>query len=301
MTIYTKLPKLAIAMLSELSSWNPNGLGYMDRDFARFLAWLKIEGHLDHTVITIVSEHGSRSELLRKTLQGKLEERNPYLSITIPPKAPKVLLDAIPNLQENSKGLVTPYDVYSTLRSVVSTIPRRAGGIGANLLEPIPHNSKRSCEDLGIPKQWCPCLTVHKIDAKSKVLQNAARKVVEHVNKIISENPKMADVCRKLEFSKIKSATTLAPSDEVMKFKWSKDAGHCTNCEPVYGAKTKSMFYALYIEAKQGVIIRAIVNISKGKEYIHPHVVSSQTSKMTSCWAAEKGKYSQTWKLCACK
>jgi hypothetical protein len=273
----------------------------MDEDFARFLAWLKIEGHLDHTVLTVVSEHGSRSELMRETLQGKLEERNPYLSITIPPKSPKSLLDSIPILRKNSKGLVTPYDLYATLRRVVPTIPHRAGGVGANLLEPMTDTAKRSCEDLEIPKQWCPCLSVHKIDANAKTIQNAGLKVVEHVNKIISSNSKMAELCQKLEFSKVKTATTLAPNDEVLKFKWSKNEGKCTNCEPVYGTKSKNMFYVVYVELKQGITLRAIVNVGKGKEYIHPHVVSTQTSKIDSCWRTEAGNLAQTWKMCACK
>jgi len=300
MTIYTKLPKYAAILFSELSSWNFNALSYLDEDFARFFAWLKVQGHLDHTIITIFSNHGSKSDVLRKTLQGKLEERNPYLSITIPPKAPKSLLNSISTLTKNSKGLVTPFDLYATLRRMAPTIPHRHGGLGENLLEPFKDEEKHSCEGLNIPKQWCPCLSVYKVNEKEQKFQKAAMQVVEHVNKIIAGNSKMSDLCLKLELSAVKKATKLSPTNEVLKFKFSKDASKCTNCEPVYGNKPKDMFYILYIEVKEGVTLRAVVNIVKGKTFVHPHIVTTQGSKVNSCWRTQSDG-SDNWKMCACK
>lgn len=299
MAIYTRLPKYAAVMLSELSSWNFNALSYQDEDLARFLAWMKIKGHLDQTVVTIFSNHGSKNALLRKSLQGKLEERNPYLSITIPPKAPKVLLDALPTLKKNSKGLVTPFDLYATLRRIAQTIPLRHGGVGENLLEPFEDESKRTCEHLNIPNQWCPCLTVYEYNEHDKYLEKAAMRVVEYVNRIISKNKEMEDLCLKLEFSSIKKATKLAPTDEVLKFKFSKEAGKCMNCKPVYGPKLKDSFYILYIDVKEGITLRAILNMQKGKTIIYPNIVGTGL-KESECWRT-KSDVTDVWKLCACK
>lgn len=299
MAIYTRLPKYAAVMLSELSSWNFNALSYQDEDIARFLAWMKIKGHLDHTVLTFFSNHGSKNEILRRTLHGKLEERNPFLSITIPPKAPKPLLDALPTLKKNAQGLVTPFDLYATLRRITQTIPLRHGGVGENLLEPFKDKGKRTCEELNIPQQWCPCLSVYEYHSDDKKLEVIARRVVDYVNEIISQDKEMTDLCLKLEFASIKKATKLSPTDEVLKFKFSKQAGKCMNCKPVYGPKMKDMFYILYIDVKEGITLRAIINMSKGKTVIHSNIVGTGL-KESDCWRTRK-VVKDMWKLCACK
>ncbi|EDO33408.1 predicted protein [Nematostella vectensis] len=294
MTVYKVLPKFGMVLFSELSSWNANGLGYLDEDFARFLAWMKLEGHLDKTVLTIFSDHGSRHTSSRSTLQGKLEERNPFLSITIPPKGPQRLIDALPTLRKNSKNLVTAYDVYATLRRIEPTIPKRAGGLGENLMEPLKKES-RTCEGLEIPPQWCPCLSVKAADSTQPKIIEAGKKIIESVNQILSKNPEMTEKCSKVEFGKIKLATKLTPYEAVLKFKWSKAAGKCTGCEPVYGKKPDDMFYVLYVDSKQGASFRAIVNIAGKNTHVHPHIVNVK-SKDKSCW-----KKSDNWQVCVCK
>ena len=110
----------------------------------------------------------------------------------------------------------------------------------------------------------------------------------------------MLDLCLKLEFSAVKKATELSPTSEVLKFKWSKEAGKCINCKPAYGNKPNDMFYVLYIDVKEDATLRAIVNVARGKTYVHPHVVVTQVSKSDSCWRT-RSDISETWKMCVCK
>ena len=57
-----------------------------DTDLRDFLEYLKRNGHLDNTLLLVMADHGARFSIARKTLQGKLEERLPMMSVTFPDK-----------------------------------------------------------------------------------------------------------------------------------------------------------------------------------------------------------------------
>lgn len=64
---------------------------------------------------------------VRDTQQGKLEERMPFFSFVLPKwfdrKHPKMAS----NMRNNTRRLTTPFDVYSTLMSVLHRDGPRAG------------------------------------------------------------------------------------------------------------------------------------------------------------------------------
>ncbi|KFD44758.1 hypothetical protein M513_14366, partial [Trichuris suis] len=49
------------------------------------LKFFQDNGFLNDTVFIVFSDHGARFSSLRRTKQGKLEERNPFVSIILPP------------------------------------------------------------------------------------------------------------------------------------------------------------------------------------------------------------------------
>ena len=57
-----------------------------DADLKEFLEYMKLKGHLDNTLLLVMGDHGARFSTARKTLQGKLEERLPMMSLTFPDK-----------------------------------------------------------------------------------------------------------------------------------------------------------------------------------------------------------------------
>ena len=278
-TVYSKLSKFALVMNTEVSSWNLNTLGYVDNGFHEFLDWMKQEGHLEKTFLVVLSDHGSRNTNMRETLQGKLEERMPHLSISLPTKAPKDLVTKFSNLVENAKGLVTPYDVYSTLSNIL-TFPKDAGSPsnpGQNLFDKIDLEG-RSCKQLKIPSHWCPCVGIEKVSISEKFVQTA-KKVIEKINRVVQ---KPGSLCKNLEFTKLRNVGKLMPNSDVLHFRHSKDSGKCTECEAVYSQaySTQDFFYVLYIEASPGAYVyRSIVNSVGSDIFIHPHIVLVEGKK----------------------
>jgi len=56
---------------------------------------------------------------VRNTQQGKLEERMPFFSFVLPKWFDRKYPKMASNLKNNTKRLVTPFDIYSTLMSVL--------------------------------------------------------------------------------------------------------------------------------------------------------------------------------------
>ena len=272
-TVYSRLPKFSVIINSEVSSWNINTLGYADEDFFEFLTWMKEEGHLKRTMLVVFSDHGSRSESIREKLQGKLEERMPYLSISLPREAPKTFSAKFTNLADNSKGLVSPYDIYATLKDVVAfpKVTHHEGDLGRSLLEKVDF-SDQSCGSSGIPAHWCPCLGVQKMPVSDSDVE-IAKAVVKQINGRLK---KSKPSCTLLEFHELRQVAKLMPNGNVLRFRGSKEAGKCVSCEPVYDQaySYKDFFYILYVEVSPGKqVYRAIVNSVGSDIYIHPHVV----------------------------
>jgi hypothetical protein len=75
-------------------------------------------------------------------------------------EGPTVLLTVRDALRYNSQQIVSPYDVYATLRHL--TEPGRGGGVedpldpfGKSLMKPLPRG--RGCREAGVPPQRCQC------------------------------------------------------------------------------------------------------------------------------------------------
>lgn len=76
------------------------------------------DSFLNNTLLIIFADHGARFSGLRKTIQGKLEERFPFMSITTPKWFPGKYPDLYNNLVHNSRVLTSPFDVYATFRHI---------------------------------------------------------------------------------------------------------------------------------------------------------------------------------------
>lgn len=94
------------------------------------------------------------------TRQGKLDNRWPFLSISIPNQVLNRFPLLADNLETNRDRLITPFDLGATLRhflSYPSSPPNSSlSFFGKSLLLPISHS--RSCEEAGIPFHFCACV-----------------------------------------------------------------------------------------------------------------------------------------------
>ncbi len=90
----------------------------LDAELAKFLSELEREGHLNRSLLVLLADHGARYSNYRDSLQGKLEERLPLLTVA----APLWFREQRPSrslwlnlLQNAEQALATPFDLHQTL------------------------------------------------------------------------------------------------------------------------------------------------------------------------------------------
>lgn len=64
---------------------------------------------------------------IRNTIQGKLEERLPFFSFVFPAWFQDKYSNEYKNFKENIEVLTTPFDMYSTLRTILYRYYLRTG------------------------------------------------------------------------------------------------------------------------------------------------------------------------------
>lgn len=216
---YKNISKFAFVFGSELTHWNNNPGEYMDSDLVDLLQHLRTSGHLRNTILVAFADHGARYSAVRKTVQGKLEERLPMMSFTLPDWFKRKYPLLYKNLKENSDRLTTPYDIYETLKHVLhinkdeikhwyrsgQTVPR-----GISLLHPVPLN--RTCSMAGIQMHWCTCLKQLEIHTSDVHVQKCIAAVIAMVNK---KTDFVRSHCAQLTMKRVLSAFLLIPNEQV--------------------------------------------------------------------------------------
>ncbi|XP_031563798.1 uncharacterized protein LOC116299306 [Actinia tenebrosa] len=237
---YPNNPKFAFLLFSDLSHGNMNALKYADQDLTDLLKTMDKESYLDESIVFIFGDHGVRYGSMRKTLQGKLEERLPHMSITFPSWFPKKYPQLYENVQRNAKLLTTPFDIYATLRHVISyPVPPRDLRFGQSLFIPMdPQN--RTCASAGVEEHWCPCLNLERVPVDSSIVKQVVNYVVNFINSLLEERKKPKRVCHRLSLKEIKTAQMELPNKKVQRFKNSLANRKCDSCGVVLGQKDEN-------------------------------------------------------------
>lgn len=180
--MYRTTPKFAFSSHADISHGNPNTIGFVDDDFKVFLQTFEKESFRNSTLLIVFADHGARFSGLRKTIQGKLEERLPFLSITLPKWFPSKYPDLHANLVYNSRVLTSPFDVYATLRHILS-YPSYPNSIviGQSLFNRIDKQN-RTCASAGVEDHWCPCLDLEEVSTSEEIVNKTASFVVHYIN-----------------------------------------------------------------------------------------------------------------------
>ncbi|KAL9978380.1 hypothetical protein ACROYT_G015885 [Oculina patagonica] len=235
---YKNKLKFSLITHADISHDDQNTIGYVDDDLKSNLQTLERENFLNNTLLIIFSDHGARFSDLRKTIQGKLEERLPFMSITLPKWFSEKYPDLHGNLVHNSKVLTTPFDVYATLRHLLSypnypnvTTP------GQSLFNKIDKDS-RTCENAGVEEHWCPCLNLEEISTDEPLIKKLAEVVVTHINNLMFQKYQLEKLCHKLVLKEIKSAFRDMPSEKMQYFAESKRDDECDSCGLKFGQKS---------------------------------------------------------------
>lgn len=112
---YPKTPKFGFIFLSSLchhSTILP--LGAAEKDFYEFFKSMRDSGFLNDTMLVVMGDHGARTGEFRSTMQGKLEERLPLLSIALPDNFLLKHSKLAKNFKSNTDIIISPLDLHAT-------------------------------------------------------------------------------------------------------------------------------------------------------------------------------------------
>uniref|UniRef100_A0A6P7FNZ8 Uncharacterized protein LOC114331223 n=1 Tax=Diabrotica virgifera virgifera TaxID=50390 RepID=A0A6P7FNZ8_DIAVI len=169
-----------------------------DDDYYAVFKYLKENGHLNNTVLFVMSDHGIRWGGIRSTFQGMMEERLPFLYVYLPEWYRHKYQQLYNNLQKNSLLLTTPFDLHETFVDLlnIENIDNNNNSIntsrGVSLLRGI--SEYRTCEDTGIVSHWCTCQKSVELDVNNQTIKTVANFCVNYINDLLSEYPKCADL-----------------------------------------------------------------------------------------------------------
>jgi len=206
---YKKKLRFGFTWMNEISHNYINFLGLGDNDFYDFFKWMNDNGHFENTFVILLSDHGSRIDLIRNTYVGRIEERMPMMLFSVPEKLKKQYPTLAKNMAENSDRLTTHFDLYETLVDILkskyeTTLKFQGNGKpprGISLFNSIP--GSRSCEDAGVPEHFCACYGSKELKVTEPIVQKVADFALHEINVLVSQR---SDVCVKLSLHKIKQA-----------------------------------------------------------------------------------------------
>ncbi|XP_047993705.1 uncharacterized protein LOC125232126 [Leguminivora glycinivorella] len=185
----------------------------MDNDYTAFFEKLHRSGYLNNSIVFLLSDHGMRWGQFRKTKQGFLEARLPFVFALMPPSFRKKFSEAYKNLVQNVHRLTTPFDMHATLidlvnlyiieNSKISSRTYDSNQRSISLFLPIPEN--RTCESAAIDGHWCVDHGNTKVDSNSTVAREAVEYAMSHLNDLLKEYSQ----CAGLTLDKVLIATRL--------------------------------------------------------------------------------------------
>ncbi|KAK3751782.1 hypothetical protein QZH41_013246, partial [Actinostola sp. cb2023] len=271
---YPNNPKFPFLLFSDLTHDGINTLSYADEDLVELLQTMDRESYLDDTIVFIFGDHGVRFGSMRQTIQGKLEERLPHMSITFPSWFPNKHPQLYNAIQQNSEVLTTPFDIYATLQHVLSyPDPPKGVNIGQSLLVPIePEN--RTCSSSGVEDHWCPCLNFESVPVTHPVVNRLANYAVLYINKLLEKSNMTAELCHKLKLAEVKSILREMPNERVQKFHKSYADDKCDSCGVNLGAKSKNtlayntLYQIQFVTSPNDGFYEVSVKLSNGRARI---------------------------------
>ncbi|XP_069128838.1 uncharacterized protein [Argopecten irradians] len=215
MHVYKSKLKFSFSWMSELSHDYPYYLEIADEDFTDFLQWMKMEGHLNNTILLFMSDHGSRIDDLRNTPVGRIESRMPLLSVVLPDRFKQEHKNLVQTMRQNTNVLTTAFDVNAMIADVLrknfvhieKSAKHQKSLQGISLFQKIP--KERTCANASIAENFCPCY-ISKATAKdSPNVQKIVNFSLERINRMLGNH---RDVCVVLTLSQIKDAQLIVSS-----------------------------------------------------------------------------------------
>ncbi|KAH8298177.1 hypothetical protein KR018_010561 [Drosophila ironensis] len=184
----------------------------VNTDYLNILQELKTQGIMERTLILFMSDHGIRGSNFGSTYVGRLEMSQPLLIAIYPEWMKKRFPLAMSNFQQNSRRLVTTFDLHETLKDVLDldrlsdanvnnrTQHLETNSRGISLFLPVPES--RHCSQAGILHHYCLCEELTEISTEASSVKEAAALAVDAINELIKPFPQ----CQRLHLMEIREA-----------------------------------------------------------------------------------------------
>ena len=227
---YKQYKKFSFMVSSTISHNSLNTVGIADNYLTEFYRHLRKLGILKNTVVILFGDHGCRVGRFRSTMQGKLEERLPFVSITVP-RSFNSQPTLMKNLKDNVDMMTSHFDMYATLRHIISwphITEKRKTKYGRSLFSDIK-SLNRTCAQAGIEAHWCPCLDFEVVDVtRDSTVYKLTTDTVKYMNNL---NEKDAPgKCENLTLGRIIRAGRRKPSLDVLEFSSTYRDIRCDSC-----------------------------------------------------------------------
>jgi hypothetical protein len=255
---YPSRLRFSFVFHSEYTHGSNNKLQWADNDLKDMLRHLESRGHLNNSLLVLMSDHGARFQNIRATEQGKYEERLPFVAVRVPQWFENRFPQAARNLHANAHRLTTPFDLQETFLDVIDFDRQHRGTDeaenkttrrfprGFSLFDAIP--AERSCADADIEPHWCSCLAWTKVPVDMKEVRQAAEQVILTINSLTSSRDA---VCARLSLHNITSAVRYTAGIDLLHFKKSSDS-HGRVADLTDDMTATQAFYQVTIQTRPG-------------------------------------------------
>lgn len=198
--------------MNRFSHDDANFIQFIDPLLERIIAEMTTENLLNETVLVVVSDHGSRIGQVRQTTIGEYELNLPVLYFVFPKWYQEKYLRRFENFYENAgHRLITLFDVHRTLVDIAnpgSNVDPKTDTTrrGRNLFGSI--SEFRSCEEAGIPKEFCGCgLNEVYLDVGSDLVRELSEKAVHFLNTLTADQRNVCEMYWLTEVIGVKALT----------------------------------------------------------------------------------------------
>lgn len=183
-----------------------------DIPLSNLLRWLKMNGHLDRSVLIVGSDHGPRTSGAGSTHVGRLENNMPLLTMYIPDILKQLYPWMHETLEQNTDKLVSVFDIFKTMKSIVNhqlpEIDTTNSKLGQHLFSRI--SEMRTCADAGIPPQYCTCFEEVTVEVSKPIVLKLASFAVQNLNSLLQKHNK---VCHELYLHNVTLAKVVYTSE----------------------------------------------------------------------------------------
>ncbi|GFS00643.1 hypothetical protein ElyMa_002819400 [Elysia marginata] len=172
-------PVFAVSFFDAITHYETASAGVIDEHLFNFYKSLNRKGHLNKSLVILLSDHGPRWGKVRQGPNGRVESRNPLLFLTFPSWFLQKYKTVEENLRANTRVLTSYLDAHQMLLDLLyfqsaQRAPIQRSPKGLSMLEKLP---QRTCDEAYIPEHQCFCKKWIEtpIDISSRLARDVSR------------------------------------------------------------------------------------------------------------------------------